>query len=90
MLDLEGCTVTVDAMGCQKSVAAKCIEKKAGYVLALKGNQGKLHLQVKTFLDGMIAEGLEAEVTVDKKKRGRRETRRSWALGGDPLGVLRK
>ena len=42
MLCLKGCIVTIDAMGCQKAIAAKIIEKEAHYLLALKGNQGHL------------------------------------------------
>lgn len=39
---LEGCIVTIDAMGCQREIAGMIIEKRAGYVLAVKGNQGEL------------------------------------------------
>jgi len=42
-LDLEGHTVTIDAMGTQREFAGKIIAKKADYLLALKGNQGNLH-----------------------------------------------
>ena len=40
MLSIEGAVVTIDAMGCQRDIAQKIIDKKADYVLALKGNQG--------------------------------------------------
>lgn len=40
MLDLEGSIVTIDAMGCQKTIAQTIVESRADYVLALKGNQG--------------------------------------------------
>ena len=40
VLELKGCIVTIDAMGCQTEIARKIISKKADYVLALKGNQG--------------------------------------------------
>lgn len=46
-LELNGATVTVDAMGCQKEIAQAIVEKDADYVLGLKGNQGTLHQQVK-------------------------------------------
>lgn len=39
LLDISGCIVTIDAMGCQKRIAAKIIDKGADYVLALKKNQ---------------------------------------------------
>lgn len=43
MLLIKGCIVTIDAMGCQKTIAKKIIEKEADYVLAVKGNQKFLH-----------------------------------------------
>ena len=43
LLDLEGHTVTIDAMGTQRKFAEKIIAKKADYLFALKGNQGALH-----------------------------------------------
>lgn len=46
-LAIEGSTVTIDAMGCQKEIAKKIIDNKADYVLALKGNQAELFEQVK-------------------------------------------
>ncbi len=50
-LALEGAIVTMDAMGCQKEVARRIIERKADYVLALKGNQGLMHEDVRLFFD---------------------------------------
>lgn len=49
LLALKGATVTIDAMGAQTDIAAKIIDKKADYVLALKGNQGTLHDDVRLF-----------------------------------------
>jgi len=40
MMSIEGAVVTIDAMGCQRDIATKIIEKKADYIVALKGNQG--------------------------------------------------
>src|SRR5271169_4772089 len=40
MLAIEGAIVTIDAMGCQRDIAQKIVDKKADYMLALKGNQG--------------------------------------------------
>jgi predicted transposase YbfD/YdcC len=42
LLILKGCIVTIDAMGCQKQIAQKIIDREADYVLAVKGNQGTL------------------------------------------------
>jgi len=56
VLELGGCIVTLDAMGCQKKIAKEIIEADADYVLALKGNQETVHEEVKSFLDATIAE----------------------------------
>lgn len=56
VLELSGCIVTLDAMGCQKKIAKEIIEADADYVLALKGNQETVHEEVKSFLDATIAE----------------------------------
>jgi len=42
LLDIHGCIVTIDAMGCQKKIAKQIIEQGGDYVLGLKGNQGSL------------------------------------------------
>jgi len=50
-LDIAGSVVTLDAMGCQTKVADNIIERKADYMLSLKGNQGTLHDDVKCFFE---------------------------------------
>ena len=47
VLDVKGCTVTIDAMGCQQDIAATIIKKEADYILAVKGNQEHLHDDIK-------------------------------------------
>ena len=49
MLAIEGAIITIDAMGRQRDIAQKVIDKKADYVLALKGNQGSLREDVERF-----------------------------------------
>jgi predicted transposase YbfD/YdcC len=49
VLELSGSIVTIDAMGCQKAIAKQIREQEADYVLALKGNQGNLHQQIKDY-----------------------------------------
>jgi len=83
MLDIKGCTITADAMGCQKQIVSKCIEKGADYAIALKGNQGNLLKEVSSYIDGMIEKGLEAGYVSEDKRRGRTEHRSCWALGDD-------
>ena len=51
ILDINGCIVTIDAMGCQKNIAKQIIDQEADYVLALKGNQGLLHEDIKLFFE---------------------------------------
>ena len=54
LLELAGAVVTIDAMGCQTEIAEKIVEKKADYVLAVKGNQPTLHAGIMDFfLDQM-------------------------------------
>ena len=40
---IDGCLVTIDAMGCQRDIAEKIVNKNADYLLSVKGNQGRLH-----------------------------------------------
>ena len=73
-LYLEGAVVTLDAMGCQREIAAKICSKKADYVLALKGNQGSLYDDVVTWFEEGSHENIESFQTADGDK-GRLETR---------------
>lgn len=54
LIDVEDAIVTIDAAGCQKTIAAKIVEGKGDYVLALKGNQEKLFHDVKCLMLGHI------------------------------------
>jgi len=79
MLAIEGAIVTIDAMGCQRDIAAKIVAKKADYVLALKGNQGTLREDVELFAREQKANGfrdtkVSRHETVDGD-HGRIETR---------------
>lgn len=79
-LELAGCIVTIDAMGCQKRIAREIVEADAHYVLALKGNQQTVHAEVREFLDEALRdhpEELAHHQTVEKD-HGRLETRRYW------------
>ena len=52
MLDLTGCIVTIDAMGCQKEIARAIVEVQADYLLAVKKNQGQLYEDVRDLFEG--------------------------------------
>jgi predicted transposase YbfD/YdcC len=82
-LELSGCIVTLDAMGCQKEIAKEIKEADADYVLALKGNQGRTHEEIKSYLDEAISRKAKELVYVEilDKGHGRLETRRYWQSG---------
>ena len=54
VLELQGCIVTIDAMGCQKNIAREIIEADADYCLSLKGNQSAAHEEIRAFFDDLI------------------------------------
>lgn len=76
LLSLKGCIVTADALNCQRAIAAKVVAQGADYVLALKGNQGRLHDDVRTFLDDPARLAEPTHTTIDGD-HGRIETRTS-------------
>lgn len=76
LLSLKGCIVTADALNCQRVIAAQVVEQGGDYVLALKGNQGSLHDDVRCFFDDTARTGETAYTTVDGD-HGRIETRTS-------------
>ena len=51
LLDVSGCIVTIDAMGCQTKIVEKIVSKSADYVLAVKGNQGSLSEDIELFFE---------------------------------------
>ncbi|MBZ0300174.1 MAG: ISAs1 family transposase, partial [Anaerolineae bacterium] len=86
-LYLAGAIVTLDAMGTQTAIAQKIRDKKADYVLALKGNQGKLHADIQEWFAWADQQQFRDmphsyAQTVNKNHR-RIEIRQCWALS-DP------
>jgi predicted transposase YbfD/YdcC len=86
---LKGCIVTLDAMGCQKNIAAKIIDKEAHYLLALKGNHATVHEEIEEFFTDAIPPcATQCADTAQSDKidffqstdagHGRNETRRYW------------
>jgi predicted transposase YbfD/YdcC len=79
MLAIEGAIVTIDAMGCQREIAQKIVDKKADYVLALKGNQGTLREDVELFVaEQKAVQFKDTTITQDQTvdgDHGRIETR---------------
>lgn len=84
LLAIEGAIVTIDAMGCQRDIAQKIIDKKADYVLALKGNQGSLREDVEVFVAEQKAKDFK-DTTVSRAEtidadHGRIETRTTTVI----------
>ena len=78
LLDLRGVTVTADAMHTQRATAQEVTARGGDYVLALKGNQGTLHDDVKLYMDDpQHAERIEVSGDVVEKGHGRIEVRRA-------------
>jgi len=85
LLDLKGCVVSVDAMGCQKEIAKQIVEQEADYVFSLKGNQGNLHKEVELLFQDAKNNDFkdlphDSFTTVDGE-HGRIETRRYTTVG---------
>ena len=82
ILRLEGCIVTIDAIGAQKEVVKAIVDKGAHYVISLKKNQPKLHELVADFFTEARAERFEtvphAHTQTLEKEHGRLETREYW------------
>lgn len=82
LLELKGCIVTIDAMGCQTKIAEQIVAQGGDYVLGLKGNQGTLHEEVEGFFATALAgdfAGVAHDYTEEvDKDHGRLEVRRYW------------
>jgi len=83
LLEVKKCIITIDAMGCQKDIAAEIIKKKADYVLGVKKNQPALHDDFVQYFEKYLLQKNELTSkcgmfeTVDKA-HGRVEVRRCW------------
>jgi len=89
LLDLKGCIVTIDAMGCQKDIAAAIRARQADYVLAIKDNQRILHQFVQeTFGGDGRAPAVRCYKTVERS-HGRQETR-EYVVAAAPAELVRK
>jgi len=78
VLNIKGHIITIDAMGCQTDIAKLIRKKRADYVLALKGNQGTLHEDVKLYFDDPdLLAGCAYTKTVEKA-RSNVERREYW------------
>ena len=88
VLNVAGCIVTIDAIGCQKDIAQTIRDEKADYVLRVKDNQGHLHQDLQDWFayadQVQFAHMQHSYQEVVNKGHGRLEIRRCWVIA-DPL-----
>ena len=83
LLEIKKCIITIDAIGCQKAIAADIVAKKADYVLGVKRNQPTLHTDCVQYFENYLLKKAKPSSrngifeTVDKA-HGRLEIRRCW------------
>ena len=93
VLEVSDCIITIDAIGCQKEIAADIVRQDADYVLALKENYGNLYEAVEFLFDDLEESQFSVyeydyERTVDKG-HGRTEIRQCWTISNPVvLGYL--
>lgn len=86
LLDIEGCIVTIDAMGCQKAITQAITQSKADYVLNLKSNHPYLHRQVASWFKQSLEDGFSGQAhshcmhQADTNNHGRVESREHWLV----------
>jgi predicted transposase YbfD/YdcC len=84
VLEVAGCIVTIDAIGCQTEIAQAIVDAGADYLLAVKENQGHLYEDIKGLFDAAAEADFhdvphDYQQTTDKG-HGRLEIRRCWTL----------
>ena len=84
MLHLQGCLVTLDAMGCQKAIVAKIVEKKADYLVSVKDNQPTLRAIAEEEVAWVGREGVErvggSYAQEVEKRAGEEIVREAWVV----------
>ena len=92
LLDVRGCTVTIDALGCQAAIARQIVEQGGDYALALKNNHPTLHDDVRAIFAEARATGFaglapqhHSTAKATDKDHGRLEIRRAWVISDPEL-----
>lgn len=95
LLELKGCLVSIDAMGCQRKIAEQIVKRDADYLLAVKGNQGKLEQAFSDWYSPMMfkcgeeRDDHDGHYATQESGHGRKETRLCIASQDlRPLGDL--
>lgn len=84
LLDVKGCLISIDAMGCQKEIAKSILENQGDYLLAVKGNQEGLYKAVKNALSELVSAPVKKEKIDINQSHGRDEARLCYTLPVDP------
>jgi predicted transposase YbfD/YdcC len=88
LLDVSGCIVTIDAMGCQTKIAQTIRDEKADYILRVKDNQSRLKQDIEDWFaygDAQQYKGMQVDFhQTTHKNNGRMEIRRCWVVA-DPV-----
>jgi len=90
LLELHGAVVTIDAMGCQKTIAEKIVQRGGDYVLTVKDNQEHLLDDIQARVGQVLEQGVEGRdyQTYEKTERGHgRVETRSYVVIPDPEGI---
>lgn len=87
LLDIAGCIITIDAIGCQQDIAEQIIDQEADYLLAVKGNQENLQDDIAFFFDlaeqNAFSRVNHTYARAVNKGHGRVEVRQCWAISGE-------
>lgn len=84
LLDLRGALVSIDAIACQTSIASAIVNQGGDYLLAVKGNQGKLAKAVQSAFSSIRSEPLEQPLETERH-HGRIESRTCHVLSANTL-----
>jgi predicted transposase YbfD/YdcC len=82
VLDIKGCIITIDAMGCQYEIANKIKDNGGDYIFSLKGNQGNLSKDVELFFEdkALVSESNPNVYETVDGDHGRIETRKCTVI----------
>lgn len=89
-LDLHGALVTIDAMGCQKAIAEKIVDRGGHYLLTVKDNQEHLREDIEACVEQALEHGVEGQDfhSYQKVERGHgREETRNYVVIPNPQGI---
>jgi len=84
-LEISGCIITLDAMGCQKKIAEKIVDKGADYIMGLKDNQEALSLAAFTAFSEQDEQASKDKELWEVKNHGRKESRLCRVLPAEML-----